>query len=205
MLLGTSWDTREQLDGRGGRRRKLIPPVLWDTWLSHPPALTEEVLDQSRWLSIQPVSASLIRSCHSPSAHQFAAAVSESEVPADPSTVAPLIPDNSQSSLPLPLPLRRRFAFPLAHPSNFQVWLQRRSRAHHSSASSENLTEDETENRPKAVEIAVMISMPSAAFRCRNYGGDPSSHSVGPGDVLREYQIGVAQVPWIPSEVRTRC
>ncbi|KAG2369724.1 hypothetical protein BDR07DRAFT_1476826 [Suillus spraguei] len=198
VLLGTPWDTRDQLDGRSGRRRKLIPPVLWDTWLSHPPALTEEVLDQSEWSSIQPVSASLIRSCHSPSAHQFAAAVSESEIPADPSTVAPLFSDDFQSSLPLPLPLRRRSAFPLAHPSNFHVWLQRRSRARRSSAASENPTEDEIENRPKAVEVAVMISMPSATSRCWNNGGDPLSHSAASDDVLREYQIGVTQVPWIP-------
>jgi hypothetical protein len=54
-LLATPWDTSEQLDGRGGRRRKLVPPVLWDTWLSRPLVSTEEDLGASQfeWLSIQ--------------------------------------------------------------------------------------------------------------------------------------------------------
>ncbi|KAG2342396.1 hypothetical protein BDR05DRAFT_1001019 [Suillus weaverae] len=201
-LRGTSWDTTE-LDGRGGRRRKLVPPVLWDTWLSRPPASTEEVLGagQFEWLSIQPVYVSLIHAYRSQSACQFAVAVSESEVPADPSTVAWHLPDNSQSSSPLPLPTRRRFALPLAHPFNFHMWPRRRSRTHNGSVLSEKPTEDATEKCPEAVKIAVMISMPSFAFRCWNPGGDPSSHSTGLDDALRDYQIGVAQVPWTHGEI----
>ncbi|KAG1902079.1 uncharacterized protein F5891DRAFT_1186650 [Suillus fuscotomentosus] len=112
-FLGTSWDTTEQLDGR---RRKLVPPVLWDAWLSCPLASTKEVLGagQFEWSNIQPVYVSLIHTCRSRSARQFA--VAESEVPADHSTVAQLLPDDSQPSSPLPLPPRRRFAFLLAHP-----------------------------------------------------------------------------------------
>ncbi|KAG1802303.1 uncharacterized protein HD556DRAFT_812809 [Suillus plorans] len=216
---GTSWDTTEQLDGRGGRRRKLVPPVLWDAWLSRPPASTKEVLGagQFEWSSIQvctsvllpfvsdnrfqqPVYVSLIHACCSRSARQFA--VAESEVPADHSTAARPPPDDSQPSSPLPP--RRRFAFLLAHPFNFHMWPRRRSRTHHRSAASEKPTEDETENHPEAVKIAVMISMPSSAFRCWNHGGGPSCQSTGPDDALREYQIGVAQVPWIHGEC-TRC
>lgn len=217
-FLGTSWDTTEQLDGR---RRKLVPPVLWDAWLSRPLASTKEVLGagQFEWSNIQvctgvllpfvsdnrlqqPVYVSLIHTCRSRSARQFA--VAESEVPADHSTVAQLLPDDSQPSSPLPLPPRRRFAFLLAHPLNFHMWPRRRSRTHHRSAASEKPTEDETENHPEAVRIAVMISMPSSAFRCWNHGEGPSCQPTGPDDALREYQIGVAQVPWIHGEC-TRC
>ncbi|KAG2059717.1 hypothetical protein BDR06DRAFT_671628 [Suillus hirtellus] len=199
--LGTSQDTTEQLDGR---RRKLVPPVLWDAWLSRPLASTKKVLGagQFEWSNIQPVYVSLIHACRSRSARQFA--VAESEVPADHSTAARLLPDDSQPSSPLPLPPRRRFAFLLAHPLHFHMWQWRRSRTHHKSAASEKPTEDETENHPEAVKIAVIISMPSSAFRCWNHGEGPSCQSTGPDDALREYQIGVAQVPWIHDGC-TRC
>ncbi|KAG2342358.1 hypothetical protein BDR05DRAFT_360342 [Suillus weaverae] len=85
------------------------------------------------------------------------------------------------------------------------MWPRRRSSTHNSSVLSEKPTEDETEKSPEAVKIAVMISMPSSAFRCWNHGGVPSSHSTGLDDALRDYQIGVTQVPWIHGEVRTRC
>ncbi|KIK37578.1 hypothetical protein CY34DRAFT_15615 [Suillus luteus UH-Slu-Lm8-n1] len=221
------WDTSEQLDGRDGRRRKLIPPVLWDTWLSRPPVLINEVLGagQLEWLSIQvytvpmflpfvsddrfqqPVHVSLIHACHSQSTRSFTVAVSEPEEPVDPSTVAWLLPDNSQSSSPSPSSPRRRFASPLAFPFYFHMWPRRRSRAQYSSAPSEKPTEG-AENHPEAVEIAVMISMPSSAFRCWNHKVhkvDPLNHSAGPNAVLREYQIGVAQVAWIQGEARTQC
>ncbi|KAG2748857.1 hypothetical protein P692DRAFT_20874277 [Suillus brevipes Sb2] len=202
------WDTSEQLDGRGGRRRKLIPPVLWDTWLSRPSVATKEVLGagQLEWSSIQPVYVSLIHACHSQSTRSFAVAVSELEEqePVDPSTVAWLLPDISQSSSPSPSSLRRRFASPLALPFYFHMWPRRRPRAQYRSAPSEKPTEG-AENHPEAVEIAVMISMPSSALRCWNHKGDPLNHSAGPDAVLREYQIGVAQVAWIHDEARIQC
>lgn len=161
---------------------------------------------QLEWLSIQPVHVSLIHACHSQSARSFTVAVSEPEEPVDPSTMAWLLPDNSQSS-PSPSSPRRRFASPLAFPFYFHMWPRRRSRAQYSSAPSEKPTEG-AENHPEAVEIAVMISMPSSAFRCWNHKVhkvDPLNHSAGPNAVLREYQIGVAQVAWIQGEARTQC
>ncbi|KAG2143002.1 hypothetical protein DEU56DRAFT_979442 [Suillus clintonianus] len=201
-LLGDS-DTTEQLYGMGGGRRKLIPPVFWDTWLSRPPASTEQVLmaGQSEWSRIQPVSVSLIRAYHSRAACQPAVGVFESAAPAaDPFTATWLLPDNSQYSSSQPSPPRRRFAFPLFHSSNFRLWPRRRSRTHHRSSLSEKPTGDETENHPEAVRIAVMISMPSSALRRWNQGEGSSCHSAGPVDALREYQIGVAQVPWTHGE-----
>ncbi|KAG1761119.1 hypothetical protein EDD22DRAFT_898144 [Suillus occidentalis] len=201
-LLG---DTNEQPDGRGGRRRKLIPPVLWDVWLSRPPVSTEEVLGVSlfEWLNIQPVYVSLIHGCHYQSASPSAVAAFEPEEPVDPSTVAWLLPDNSQPSSPLPSSPRRGFASFLALPFYLNMWPWRRSHTQYSQAPSEKSAEG-VENHPEAVKIAVMIYMPSFAFRCSNRGGDPLSHSADPGDALREYQIGVAQVPWIHGEVRTQ-
>ncbi|KAG2154202.1 uncharacterized protein EDB93DRAFT_188550 [Suillus bovinus] len=194
VFIDTSWDTTEQLDGRVRRRRKLVPPVLWDTWLTRPPSPTEEVLGvgQFEWSNIQPVYVSLIYACQSRPARQFA--VAESEVPADRSTVAQLLPHSSSS---LPLPPRRRFTFPLVHTFNFHMWPRRRSHTHHISTSSEKPIDNETENHPEAVQIAVMISMPSSASRCWNHAGGPSCHSTGPDDALWEYQFGVAQIPWI--------
>ncbi|KAG1747342.1 hypothetical protein EDB19DRAFT_1686823 [Suillus lakei] len=195
--LGTSRNTTEQLDGRRGQRRKLVPPVLWDAWLSRPPTSTEEVLGagQSEWLSIQPVCVSLTRACRSLAACQSATDMPESEVPADPSSVAWLLPFHSQSS--------SRFAFHLVHPFNFHLWPRQRSRPHHSSSPSEKPTEYEVGNHPEAVTIAVMICMPSSAFRCWNRRGGPSRHSAGTDDPLREYQIGVAQVSWTHGKVHT--
>lgn len=147
---------------------------------------------------------SLIHACHSRSVRPFAVAASEPEEPVDPSTVTWLLPDNSQSSLSLPSSPRRGFASSLALPFYLHMWPRRRSHTQYSSAPSEKSAEG-VENHPEAVKIAVMICMPSSAFRCSNQGGDPLSHSADPDDALREYQIGVAQVPWIHSEVRTQC
>lgn len=161
---------------------------------------------QLEWSSIQPVYVSLIHACHSQSTRSFAVAVSELEEqePVDPSTVAWLLPDISQSSSPSPSSLRRRFASPLVLPFYFHMWPRRRPRAQYRSAPSEKPTEG-AENHPEAVEIAVMISMPSSALRCWNHKGDPLNHSAGPDAVLREYQIGVAQVAWIHDEARIQC
>ncbi|KAG1747341.1 hypothetical protein EDB19DRAFT_299960 [Suillus lakei] len=92
----------------------------------------------------------------------------------------------STQYLQLPLPQHRFFpGIPLVHPFNFCLWPRRFSRAHQSLAPSEKPTGDETENHPEAMKIAVVISMHLPAF----HGEDPSCHSAGSNDALREYQI----------------
>lgn len=189
-----------QADRGGGRRMKLVSPVLWETWLS-PPTSTQKavVASQLEWRRVQvsiepdfgrfhslsrpvitiyqPVSASYIRACHSSRAAREsvpAVGISDSAAPADSSTCP--LPDNSQSSSTdsparsISRP-RPRFALPLF------------------SAAPDMTTEE--------VKIAVMISMPYSA--CRNDGEGPSCPKSTSNDALREYQIGVVQVPWTSS------
>ena len=227
--IGSAWDVRldsehDTLYGVGRRRgrRKLVPPVFWETWLSLPTS-TEKAASTgwSEWPSIQvwgllhphlvssdnsfyqPISVCLIRTCRSQAACNTAPAAGVSESAAQEPNFARSLTSDSQSSSSSPSPPRRRFAFPLLHPFNNRLWPRRRLRARHSSA--DKSKEVDIGNSPEGVKIAVMICMPSPAFRCNNNGEGSSCRPARPDNTLREYQIGVAQVPWTFGERGTRC
>ncbi|OAX36620.1 hypothetical protein K503DRAFT_801884 [Rhizopogon vinicolor AM-OR11-026] len=184
-------------------RRTLVPPVLWETWPS-PLTSTQKAAGASphEWKSIQPVSASFIRPHSSKAAHASAPAfdLSDSAMPANPSTRS--LPNNSQSSsTESPAQSRPWFASHLAHPFNVSVWPWRRSRPLPDSAAPDMSEgkEVEIDNSPEAVKITVMVCMPHPAQPCQIDGEGSSSRPGRRDDALREYQIGVAQVPWTSS------
>ncbi|KAJ8586774.1 hypothetical protein M405DRAFT_864285 [Rhizopogon salebrosus TDB-379] len=186
-------EPRLQRDGRRGRR-KLVPPVLYETWLS-PLTVTSTGKGAvgTSWRSIQPVSASLVRTRQSQTPRNSVTAVglSDSETP----SACPL-PNNSQPSSaepPARSTSRPRFALPPVCP--FNVSGSSRGSAAPGVSGGENVR---IENFPEAVKIAVMICMPYPAHPYRNDGDEPSCHPGIPDsdDAPREYQIGVTQVPW---------
>ncbi|OJA11762.1 hypothetical protein AZE42_06323 [Rhizopogon vesiculosus] len=180
-------------------RRALVPPVLWEIWPS-PLTSTQKAAGASsfEWQSIQPVSASLIRTHSSKAAHASAPAfgLSDPAIPANPSTRS--LPNNSQSSsTESPAQSRPWFASRLAHPFNVAIWPWRRSRAPHDSAAPDMSKgkEIEIDYSLEAVNITVMVCMPYPAHPCRIDGEGSSNRPGRRDDALREYQIGVAQVP----------
>jgi len=203
-LVFRDWRMRETnlelwLD-RGKGRRKLVPPVLWETQLS-PFTSTQKVVGASRldWQSLQvrtepgfgrsryssrpviaffyqPLSASLSRTYLSQAAHVLVPAVGLSDS-VDPST-RPLHNSSQSSSTDsharsntISCP-RPRSTMSLIHPFK---------------------------NSTDTVKVAVMICMPHPAYPCRTGGEDPPSRSGRLDDAQREYQIGITQVPWTSS------
>ncbi|KAF8547032.1 hypothetical protein OG21DRAFT_1517682 [Imleria badia] len=181
-LVGTAWDERLQdMEGspfstRKRGRRRLVRPMLSETWTHPPKASTRRALsassEQHKWESIQPISAAfvwtrskLLTGARRPSA-----------------STAPPTPPREDDGLERQgvVATLRSYVFP------------RRPRC-----DQRPNPPPVTRPPPEAIQVVVMIAMPSP----------PSLTSRRPTDKPRcvgqsgvgEYQIGVVRIPWPPS------
>ncbi|KAF9233420.1 hypothetical protein BU15DRAFT_80126 [Melanogaster broomeanus] len=186
-FLGMTWGAggRQDVDegafggrGRGGRR-KFVRPVFWEAWM-YPKGDPDG--QEGRWEGIQPVSASFIRPPLNPSyGAQFK------------SDHSSLRPSSSQISVTDSQPHGRLHRLRTAlNPYGFH--------RHHPCTDQPPKPPPPERPPPEAVQIAVMIRMPSPsswAWDTGNSERPSTSRSVGEQtSELGEYQIGITQLPW---------
>ncbi|KAN0084268.1 hypothetical protein V8E55_007772 [Tylopilus felleus] len=182
-LIGTAWDERLQdMEGspfatpRKRGRRRLVRPVFSETW-TDPMASIHFVpgaaSDKEKWGGVQPISAALIwsRSKLSTWAHKVKATT----------TTQSSAGRGNDGSVRGVVATLRSYVIP------------RRPRCDHPPR-----PPPVTRPPPEAIQVAVMIAMPSPSSLSSRQAPDRPQYVGQPG--VREYEIGVVRIPWPSGE-----
>jgi len=192
-FIGRAWDERMQdmdegaFEGRGAGstgRKRLVRPIFWETWTDPRRDLAGKISQEASWEGVQPLSASFIRPPSKPPAGEQ-------------SKSGPLSLGTSSSQTSITNSQSHAQLHRLQ--TTLNSYLFRRPRPH-----TNHPPEPEPPERPlpEAVQITVVICMPSSSTSALGNSEGPSAYSSGEQtSLLGEYQVGITQLPWTSGDI----
>ncbi|KDR80211.1 hypothetical protein GALMADRAFT_242504 [Galerina marginata CBS 339.88] len=171
----------------------------------------EEPVVEKRWTQTMPLSVTLLRRVKDepsaddrppPGAHDLVAGappLNGGIGVEQPTSSAPDITTSSPTPPPPPPPPPRRRATEREHifPSvSVPSWIPRSESKRRSSQDEKQDVDGDTVDPPEALEITIMIAMPSSSRSASTHDPSHSHPHPHPNPHLPEYQIGVTTLPW---------